>query len=138
MSSAYPAAPTYSGAHATASKPAVKPKPTNVFSNDGSFLERFQRHKTGPDDKQKTDDDLKKKREFDQRFKNRRKRVAPEPDEAPRSATPESQPPAKKAKASSDKTEAEKASAYSAQVKGYASRSLQEQNTHIGSRSLVR
>ena len=37
-------APTSSTAGSGGTKPS-KPKPTNVFSNDGSFLERFQRSK---------------------------------------------------------------------------------------------
>ncbi|KAI1785522.1 hypothetical protein LXA43DRAFT_976145 [Ganoderma leucocontextum] len=39
---------------------APKPKPVNVFSNDGSFLERFQRLKKEEDEKKKTEDTIAK------------------------------------------------------------------------------
>jgi len=65
----------------TVSQP--KNKPINVFSNDGSFLERFQRSKMEEEEKKKQEDTLKKKREFDERFKNRRKRPHQESNDAP-------------------------------------------------------
>ncbi|EJF63259.1 hypothetical protein BD309DRAFT_989486 [Dichomitus squalens] len=94
---------------------APKPKPVNVFSNDGSFLERFQRLKKEEDEKKKQEEILAKcgsftlnlsciatnhlrlphrKREFDNRFKNRGKRRSPDTS----SSTPATENPAKKAK----------------------------------------
>ncbi|KAH9936506.1 uncharacterized protein B0H18DRAFT_324561 [Fomitopsis serialis] len=51
-----------------------KPKPVNVFSNDGSFLERFQRIKQDEEEKKKQEESLAKKRDFNERFKRRGKR----------------------------------------------------------------
>ncbi|KAG2106635.1 uncharacterized protein F5147DRAFT_700876 [Suillus discolor] len=43
------ATPSLTSPGNTSSKVPPKPKPVNVFSNDGSFLERFQRsRKVGP------------------------------------------------------------------------------------------
>ncbi|KAG2337050.1 hypothetical protein BDR05DRAFT_805332 [Suillus weaverae] len=42
----------------TSSKVPPKPKPVNVFSNDGSFLERFQRSKKEKEDKRKAEEAL--------------------------------------------------------------------------------
>ncbi|KZV95456.1 hypothetical protein EXIGLDRAFT_735186 [Exidia glandulosa HHB12029] len=144
---AYSSAPGAMGIYAavapvaTPVKPATKGKPLNVFSDDGLFLERFQRNKMEDNEKKKQEDELKKKREFDARFKNRRKRPAPTDSDASRSVTPEtaaaaSAAPAKKVKTSSEP--AEPLTAYQKEVKSYSSRSLKEDNTHIGSRSLVR
>ncbi|KAG2125301.1 hypothetical protein BD769DRAFT_1466032, partial [Suillus cothurnatus] len=52
----------------TSSKVPPKPKPVNVFSNDGSFLERFQRSKKEEEDKRKAEEALARKRQFDDRF----------------------------------------------------------------------
>ncbi|KAG8871475.1 hypothetical protein FRB97_008651, partial [Tulasnella sp. 331] len=77
------------------SQSASKPKPVNVFSNDGSFLERFQRTKKEEDEKKKQDEATTRKRAFDDRFKNRGKRKAASPSaEEPSDSTP----PVKKAK----------------------------------------
>ncbi|KAF9465327.1 hypothetical protein BDZ94DRAFT_1160299 [Collybia nuda] len=59
----------------SSSKP--PPKPVNVFTNDGSFLERFQSNKKEGDEKKKELDALERKRNFDNRFRNRGKRPAP-------------------------------------------------------------
>ncbi|KAF8443192.1 hypothetical protein L210DRAFT_3396560 [Boletus edulis BED1] len=61
------------------SKSSSKQKPVNVFSNDGSFLERFQRSKQEEEDKQKVDEALAKKKQFADRFKNRGKRPPDSP-----------------------------------------------------------
>jgi len=103
-----------------------KPKPANVFSNDGSFLERFQRIKKDEEEKKKQEDILAKKRHFDERFKNRGKR--PPPD-AP-SSNPITEPPVKKTKVEKPMTQYEK------EVKSYAGRSLKDDG--IGVRPLVK
>ncbi|KAF8885673.1 hypothetical protein CPB84DRAFT_122963 [Gymnopilus junonius] len=54
--------------------PAVKPP--NVFSNDGSFLDRIRRSMQEEDDKKKETEALERKKNFADRFKNRRKRPA--------------------------------------------------------------
>jgi len=54
------------------------PKAANVFTNDGSFLERFQRTKKEEDEKKKSEDALMRKRDFDNRFKKRGKRPPPD------------------------------------------------------------
>ncbi|KAF8349589.1 hypothetical protein F5887DRAFT_1097334 [Amanita rubescens] len=61
---------TPNGTHA---KP--KPKPMNVFTNDGSFLDRFQRQKKGEEDKSKQEEIMNRKKNFEDRFKNRGKRI---------------------------------------------------------------
>ncbi|ESK86930.1 hypothetical protein Moror_3372 [Moniliophthora roreri MCA 2997] len=59
-------------------KPAPKaPKPVNVFSNDGSFLERVQRIKKEEGEK-KNEEELQRKRNLDARFRNRGKRPLPD------------------------------------------------------------
>ncbi|RDB14712.1 hypothetical protein Hypma_016404 [Hypsizygus marmoreus] len=55
------------------------PKPPNVFTNDGSFLERFQRTKKEEEEKRQEQEALEKKKHFDTRFKNRGKRPPPDP-----------------------------------------------------------
>ncbi|KAG9018695.1 hypothetical protein FRB90_010463 [Tulasnella sp. 427] len=107
----------------TSTAPA-KPKPVNVFSNDGSFLERMQRSKKAEDEKKKQEDVLTRKRAFDDRFKTRGKRkIASETNDSPESAAP----PAKKAK---------ELSQYEKEVKTYEGRSLKDQG--IGIRPLVK
>ncbi|KAJ8582313.1 hypothetical protein M405DRAFT_572737 [Rhizopogon salebrosus TDB-379] len=66
------------------SKVPLKPKPVNVFSNDGSFPERFQRKKK-EENKQKAEEALARKRQFDERFRKRGKRRQPDTSSA---ATP--------------------------------------------------
>ncbi|PIL22721.1 hypothetical protein GSI_15414 [Ganoderma sinense ZZ0214-1] len=105
---------------------APKPKPVNVFSNDGSFLERFQRLKKEEDEKKKTEETIVKKREFDNRFKNRGKRRSPDDS----SSTPAAENPTKKAK-----TE-EPLNQYQKEVQNYADRSLKDSG--IGVRPLVK
>ncbi|TRM60571.1 hypothetical protein BD626DRAFT_504513, partial [Schizophyllum amplum] len=72
-----------------------KPKPVNVFSNDGSFLERIQRSRREEEDKRKAQEAFDVKVHFDDRFKRRGKRPAPDPARA-QSPT---DPPAKKPRA---------------------------------------
>ncbi|KAH7885490.1 hypothetical protein F5I97DRAFT_1398752 [Phlebopus sp. FC_14] len=86
----------------TSSKVPPKPKPVNVFSNDGSFLERFQRNKKEEEDKRKADEALAKKREFVDRFRKRGKRP-PAPDSSPAvTSTDPQENPAKRAKVDHD------------------------------------
>ncbi|KII86839.1 hypothetical protein PLICRDRAFT_55735 [Plicaturopsis crispa FD-325 SS-3] len=103
-----------------------KPKPTNVFSNDGSFLERIQRSQRAEEEDKKDADALAKKRDFDNRFKNRGKR--PPPD-ASNEIVPPEDPPAKKTKTDKPLTDYEK------QVKSYG-RSLKDDG--MGIRPLVK
>ncbi|KAF5361004.1 hypothetical protein D9756_005122 [Leucocoprinus leucothites] len=70
-----PSSSTTSFQNSTISK--LKYKPTNIFSNDGSFLERFQRNKTEEQEKQKVKNELKRKINFEDRFRNRGKRKLP-------------------------------------------------------------
>ncbi|KAG9009535.1 hypothetical protein FRB94_011952 [Tulasnella sp. JGI-2019a] len=106
------------------SQSASKPKPVNVFSNDGSFLERFQRTKKEEDEKKKQEEATARKRAFDDRFKNRGKRKAVSPSaEEPSDSTP----PVKKAK---------ELTQYEKEVKSYEGRSLKDQG--IGIRPLVK
>jgi len=109
--------------HPTAKSSHTKPKPINVFSNDGSFLERFQRNKKEEDEKKKQEDLLAKKRAFDERFKKRGKRKIDSPSDEPT----ESAPPAKKAK---------ELTQYEKEVKSYEGRSLKDNG--IGIRPLVK
>jgi len=105
------------------SQSSSKPKPVNVFSNDGSFLERFQRTKKEEDEKKKHDEAISRKRAFDDRFKNRGKRKAASPSAEPADSTP----PTKKAK---------ELTQYEKEVKSYEGRSLKDQG--IGVRPLVK
>ncbi|KAF8547629.1 hypothetical protein OG21DRAFT_1501473 [Imleria badia] len=84
MSTTYAMPP--STAHpSTTSKAPPKPKPVNVFSNDGSFLEHFQCSKQEEEDIQKGEEALIKKKQFADRFKNRGKR--PPPPDSPHTVT---------------------------------------------------
>ncbi|EPQ54680.1 hypothetical protein GLOTRDRAFT_130030 [Gloeophyllum trabeum ATCC 11539] len=112
---------------ATSSKPSgPKVKPANVFSNDGSFLERFQRIKQEEDEKKKQEEALARKRTFDERFKKRGKRASPEAT-VPTDTTDE--PAVKKAKSDKPLTD------YERQVKSYGT-SLKDSG--IGVRPLVK
>ncbi|THH32416.1 hypothetical protein EUX98_g1772 [Antrodiella citrinella] len=104
----------------------AKTKPTNVFSNDGSFLQRFQHLKKDEEEKKKQEEVLARKRQFDSRFKARGKR--PSPESADDEAVTES--PAKKTKTDAPLTQYEK------EVKSYAGRSLKDNG--IGVRPLVK
>ncbi|KAI0770084.1 hypothetical protein C8Q74DRAFT_1273369 [Fomes fomentarius] len=106
--------------------PHPKPKPVNVFSNDGSFLERFQRLKKEEDEKKKQEDILVKKREFDSRFKTRGKRRSPETA----SSATTTETPAKKPKVE------EPLNQYQKELQNYADRSLKDSG--IGVRPLVK
>ncbi|TFY74151.1 hypothetical protein EWM64_g9861 [Hericium alpestre] len=116
--------------HPTASSSkhyAPKVKPVNVFTNDGSFLERFQRLQKDEDEKKKQEEILAKKRMFDSRFKKRGKRPTPDSSDSKDTAA---DPPAKKAKPD------EPMSQYQKEVKTYAGRSLKDDG--IGVRPLVK
>ncbi|KAI0683260.1 hypothetical protein BC835DRAFT_1296479 [Cytidiella melzeri] len=103
-----------------------KSRPSNVFSNDGSFLERFQHLKKDEEEKKKQEETLARKREFDNRFKRRGKR--PPPDTASSTAVTEN--PAKKVKVDEAMTK------YQQEVQNYAGRSLKDDG--IGVRPLVK
>ncbi|RDX53497.1 hypothetical protein K466DRAFT_660723 [Polyporus arcularius HHB13444] len=117
---AIPAAPKPNSHH-------PKPKPVNVFSNDGSFLERFQRLKKEEDEKKKQEEIIAKKRDFDSRFKTRGKRRSP--DDAS-STTPATENPAKKPKVDEPLTQ------YQKELQQYADKSLKDSG--IGVRPLVK
>ncbi|MBW0533835.1 hypothetical protein O181_073550 [Austropuccinia psidii MF-1] len=55
---------------------AAKAKAMNVFTSDGSFLERFKKMKEEEVEKKKQADALARKQAFEQRIKNRGKRTA--------------------------------------------------------------
>ncbi|KAI6123806.1 hypothetical protein EDD16DRAFT_1564659 [Pisolithus croceorrhizus] len=103
-SSPAPVTPTSSSISlpSTTTKVPVPPKqkPVNVFSNDGSFLERFQRNKrVEEEEKRKAELALARKRQFADRFKNRGKRHFPPPDTPSAvGTTDEQENPAKKPK----------------------------------------
>jgi len=97
-----------------------------VFTNDGSFLERFQRNKKEEEEKKQQEDTLARKRDFDARFKKRGKR--PPPDSA--GSITEENPQAKKPKFDKPMTEYEK------EVKNYAGRNLKDDG--MGVRALVK
>ncbi|CAA7262840.1 unnamed protein product [Cyclocybe aegerita] len=97
--------------------PSVKPQ--NVFSNDGSFLDRIRRSKkvgvltlslpyAEEEDKRKEKEALERKKNFADRFKNRGKRPAPSSDPASDITAPEDeQSPQKKPRISVDTQELE-------------------------------
>ncbi|KAM6494510.1 hypothetical protein JOM56_010871 [Amanita muscaria] len=59
-----------------------KPKPFNVFTNDGSFLERFQQSKKEEEEKRRKEEDIiNRKKDFESRFRNRGKRARPEAED---------------------------------------------------------
>jgi len=117
------------------SKASYKAKPVNVFSNDGSFLERFQRGKQEEDDRRKAEDALAKKRQFADRFKNRGKRPSP-PDSSPAvTNTDDVDPnPAKKPKLE----DATSNSKYRHEVRDQTSRILKNTGTGTGVHALVK
>ncbi|PLW19859.1 hypothetical protein PCANC_05921 [Puccinia coronata f. sp. avenae] len=55
---------------------AAKAKAMNVFTSDGSFLERFKKMKEEEVEKKKQEDALARKQAYEQRIKNRGKRTA--------------------------------------------------------------
>ncbi|KAF8624391.1 hypothetical protein AX15_005877 [Amanita polypyramis BW_CC] len=74
-------APYVTGTPSTSAKP--KSKPVNVFTNDGSFLERFQRSKKQEgEERRKQDEIINRNMNFETRFKNRGKRPRPEAEES--------------------------------------------------------
>ncbi|KAN0074638.1 hypothetical protein V8E55_011687 [Tylopilus felleus] len=115
----------------TTSKAPAKPKPVNVFSNDGSFLERFQRSKQEEEDKRKAEEALAKKRQFADRFKTRGKR--PPPPDSPHAVTSTDldPTPAKKARLGDVPS-----SEYQKEVRDQAGRILKDTGT--GVRPLVK
>ncbi|KAI5123143.1 hypothetical protein M0805_000846 [Coniferiporia weirii] len=125
-----------SGSSSTStSKSSHKPKPTNVFSDDGSFLERFQRVKREDEDKKKRDQELESKRMFESRFRNRGKRRAPSAEptlvDSSDSASASTSASSKKAKLETEKP----LTAYEKEVKSYSD-SLKDNG--MGIRPLVK
>ncbi|GBB87918.1 hypothetical protein RclHR1_01440033, partial [Rhizophagus clarus] len=55
----------------------------NIFSNDGSFLDRFKKMKAEEDEKKKQLEALERKKAFEDRIKNRGKRKIQPTDEEP-------------------------------------------------------
>ncbi|KAI0314154.1 hypothetical protein OF83DRAFT_1138087 [Amylostereum chailletii] len=102
----------------------------NVFSNDGSFLEKFQRLQKDDDGKKKREA-LARKRTLDNRFKSRGKRPSPnESDSTHSPAVDSARPPIKKPKKDHTMTD------YQKQVKAFAGRSLKDDG--MGVRPLVK
>ncbi|KAK0504377.1 hypothetical protein EDD18DRAFT_1345274 [Armillaria luteobubalina] len=117
----YPKINGYAGYAYPISPPKHKPgvKPVNVFSNDGSFLDRIQRSMKGislqeTDAKRKREEELERKRNFDNRFRNRGKRPLPAADPTP------ADPPTKKQKSDSTSVKTE----YQKLVEDYSGRDL--------------
>ncbi|KAI0059616.1 hypothetical protein BV25DRAFT_1828882 [Artomyces pyxidatus] len=125
-----PSPPVHAVASTSKTTPPTPPKikPGNVFSNDGSFIERFQRLKKEEDEKKKQEETAARKRSFDSRFKNRGKRASP--DDKNTSDTADDHP-AKKVKGDTPLSQYEK------EVKGYSGgRILKEDG--MGVRPLVK
>ncbi|KAF8575483.1 hypothetical protein K439DRAFT_1419774 [Ramaria rubella] len=109
-----------------------RPKAANVFTNDGSFLERFQRSKKEEEEKKKTEEDAMRKRNFEERFKKRGKRLV----EDTLVSDPADDHPSKRAKNDKDKDKDQPLTQYEKEVKSYAGRSLKDDG--IGVRPLVK
>ncbi|GAA5929105.1 uncharacterized protein JCM15063_004052 [Sporobolomyces koalae] len=115
------ASPTPEASTPIASKPkgpATAPaKPANVFSNDGSFLERFKKSATTPVDQEKEEREkaLARKKAMEDRFKRRGKRPSTADVDAESN---------KKSKAAEDDSTL---TAYQKEVKRLASRSLKDE-----------
>ncbi|GAA6010323.1 hypothetical protein JCM11491_006267 [Sporobolomyces phaffii] len=100
--------------------PATAPtKPANVFSNDGSFLERFKKSTAPPVDleKQEREKALARKKAIEERFRNRGKRPAAS------TASEAASPSSKKTKTEGE----EKLTAYQQEVRRLNSRSLKDE-----------
>ncbi|KAG8214377.1 hypothetical protein J3R82DRAFT_9369 [Butyriboletus roseoflavus] len=116
----------------TTSKAPSKPKPVNVFSDDGSFLERFQRTQQEEEDRRKAEEALVKKKQFADRFKNRGKRPPP-PDSSPAVTSTDLGPnPIKKPKLDAVPQNSE----YQTEVHAHAGRILKRTGT--GFRPLIK
>ncbi|KIM40996.1 hypothetical protein M413DRAFT_157741 [Hebeloma cylindrosporum] len=95
--SSLPGPAYYSTAPAAPAQPKPQPPqqqrkktpPGNVFSNDGSFLDRINREMKEGDDKKKKQEALERKKNFADRFKNRGKRPPPPPPTDSADTTPE-------------------------------------------------
>ncbi|KAL5501330.1 hypothetical protein ACEPAH_8590 [Sanghuangporus vaninii] len=120
--------PTPTPSSGSKSSSSHKPKPVNIFTDDGSFLERFQRVKKEEDEKKKREAELEAKRNFENRFKKRGKRRAHSSEP---STEPSDNAPAKKTKLEDEKP----LTAYEKEVKSYAG-SLKDQG--MGIRPLVK
>lgn len=127
LSGCTPQPPTTSTPNQSSSK--STPKALNVFTNDGSFLERFQRTKKEEEEKKKSEDALARKRDFNNRFKNRGKR--PPPD-----SSDDSTATAENTSVKRHKFDDKPLTDYEKQVKSYAGRSLKDNG--IGVRPLVK
>ncbi|KAK0487821.1 hypothetical protein IW261DRAFT_1450160 [Armillaria novae-zelandiae] len=118
MSQAFYPNPTGYAGYANPIPPPPKPKPAvkpvNVFSNDGSFLDRIQRSMKESDENRKREEELQRKRNFDNRFRNRGKRPLPAADSTP------ADPPTKKQKSDSSSVKTE----YQKLVENYPGRNL--------------
>ncbi|KAI0074366.1 hypothetical protein K474DRAFT_1665463 [Panus rudis PR-1116 ss-1] len=120
--------PSGSAHSSKSSTPKPKVKPVNVFSNDGSFLERFQQLKKDEEEKKRQEEILAKKRAFDNRFKTRGKRPPPPPSDS-NSAT---EPSPKKPKVDEPLTQ------YEQEVKNYAGNGQGLKDGGSGIRPLVK
>jgi len=117
------------------SKP--KSRPVNLFSNDGSFLERFQRNKKEENEKKAAENLTQKKRTFEDRFKNRGKRPAPSDSDGAAGSSGSAAAAAAESGGSAKKLKTDKVlTQYEKEVQSYESRSLKDQG--IGVRPLVK
>ncbi|KLO08537.1 hypothetical protein SCHPADRAFT_1000850 [Schizopora paradoxa] len=132
-----------SAAGSSSSKPGdhSKAKKQNVFSDDGGFLDRIKRSKMEEAKKDKDSDKVAARREFENRFKNRRKRPI-------ESTTDDTELPAKKTKAETEDKDGERKKAdngdstsskvsYTNEVQGYSNKG-NPKDSGAGVRSLVK
>ncbi|KAF8157959.1 hypothetical protein B0H34DRAFT_706932 [Crassisporium funariophilum] len=112
-------------------------RPSNVFSNDGSFLDRIRRSMKEEDDKKKEREALLRKKNFEHRFKTRGKRPSTPVDGPSCSeSTPESdQPPRKKTKPSAQEEDTSPQAQYQ---KDLASYTTSLKGTGTGVRPLIK
>ncbi|GAA6058908.1 hypothetical protein JCM10212_002860 [Sporobolomyces blumeae] len=118
--SASPAPESSKAPVAKTKAPSAPPsKPANVFSNDGSFLERFKKGALTEAEKEKEEREkaLARKKALEDRFKNRGKRRAP--------STESDSSTSKKKKDGEDGTST--LTAYQREVKRLESRSLKDE-----------
>ncbi|KZT02954.1 uncharacterized protein LAESUDRAFT_729694 [Laetiporus sulphureus 93-53] len=98
-----------------------KPKPTKIFSSDGSFLERFQRLKKDEKEMKEQRDIVARKRTFDERFKKGDQRPPPDAQ----NSTAATEPPVKKSQMDTPTTQ------YQKEVKSHAGRSLKDDSIGV-------
>ncbi|KAG9291088.1 hypothetical protein G9A89_012960 [Geosiphon pyriformis] len=97
----------------------------NIFSNDGSFLDRFKKMKAEEDEKKKQREALERKKAFEDRIKNRGKRRSPPTDDV--------EPDSKRINLEEDDNEAldPKANAYLKEMQKYNERLCKDDSGHV-------